>query len=244
MNVKRFVGKNTREAMAQVRAAYGDEAVLLSNRAVPGGVEILAMPSADVPNHRTPARSSEPVAAEPEAAMSTLSFQEFVRERARKRAAEVAAEPLPAQAADSGTKSLPRSVAMSPESSASMTAVSARVGPKTALTKPYVPSEPARYAASRTSSAHAGCPSRRRFSVAGGGRRIHGLNSRGKGRPGSESIAPGTGVTKQRRKSAVVIAGISLRRAGQPGASRRRPACAGRAARRPGSGRSRCRRPF
>ncbi len=54
MNVRRFVGKNAREAMAQARAAYGDQAVVLSNRPVPGGVEILAMPSADVPSR--PAR--------------------------------------------------------------------------------------------------------------------------------------------------------------------------------------------
>jgi flagellar biosynthesis protein FlhF len=43
MNVKRFVGKNAREAMAQARAACGEDAVVLSNRPVPGGVEILAM---------------------------------------------------------------------------------------------------------------------------------------------------------------------------------------------------------
>jgi flagellar biosynthesis protein FlhF len=68
MNVRRFVGKNAREAMAQVRAAWGDQAVVLSNRPVPGGVEILAMPSADA-------------AAAPAAPMSTVSFQQFVRER-------------------------------------------------------------------------------------------------------------------------------------------------------------------
>ena len=92
MNVKRFVGKNTREAMAQVRAAYGEEAVLLSNRAVPGGVEILAMPSADVPTHPIGARPAGLAPTPADASMSTLSFQEFVRERARKRAAEVAGE--------------------------------------------------------------------------------------------------------------------------------------------------------
>ena len=48
MNVKRFVGKNAREAMAQARAAFGEQAVVLSNRPVPGGVEILAMASGAV----------------------------------------------------------------------------------------------------------------------------------------------------------------------------------------------------
>ena len=73
MNVRRFVGKNAREAMAQARGAWGDEAVLLSNRPVPGGVEILAMPSADA--------AAAPAA--PSAPMSTVSFQQFVRERQR-----------------------------------------------------------------------------------------------------------------------------------------------------------------
>lgn len=102
MNVKRFVGKNVREAMAQVRAAYGDEAVLLSNRAIPGGVEILAMPNADVPVHRETATRAE-TTAEP---MSTLSFQEFVRERARKRAAEASEESANALASPARTGAL------------------------------------------------------------------------------------------------------------------------------------------
>lgn len=103
MNVKRFVGKNIREAMAQVRAAYGDEAVLLSNRAIPGGIEILAMPNADVPIHRETATRPE-TPAEP---MSTLSFQEFVRERARKRAAEAGKESANAQTQAIRTVSTP-----------------------------------------------------------------------------------------------------------------------------------------
>src|SRR5690606_8967645 len=96
MNVRRFVGKNAREAMAQARAAYGDQAVVLSNRPVPGGVEILAMPSADVPVR--PAREEpRPAAARvPAEPMSTVSFEAFVRERQRQDAQ--AAEPPPAAA--------------------------------------------------------------------------------------------------------------------------------------------------
>ncbi len=103
MNVKRFVGKNIREAMAQVRAAYGDEAVLLSNRAIPGGIEILAMPNADVPVHRETASRAE-TSAEP---MSTLSFQDFVRERARKRAAEAGEESANAPVPSMRTGAMP-----------------------------------------------------------------------------------------------------------------------------------------
>ncbi len=101
MNVKRFVGKNAREAMAQARAVFGDQAVILSNRPVPGGVEILAMEGADVPAlPAAPARAAAPTAqaaapAQPEAPaaapMSTVSFQEFVRERQRQEAMQIAA---------------------------------------------------------------------------------------------------------------------------------------------------------
>ncbi|MFD0669572.1 flagellar biosynthesis protein FlhF [Ramlibacter sp. MAHUQ-53] len=105
MNVKRFVGKNAREAMAQVRAAWGDEAVVLSNRPIPGGVEILALPaSAEIP--AAPPRREARAAAAPAAAgsapvepMSTVSFERFVRERQRQQLAqEAASAPSPADA--------------------------------------------------------------------------------------------------------------------------------------------------
>ncbi len=48
MNVKRIVAKTSREAMRQLRDALGPDAVILSNRAVEGGVEVLAMPAEDI----------------------------------------------------------------------------------------------------------------------------------------------------------------------------------------------------
>lgn len=42
MNIKRFFGKNSREALSMVRKELGDDAVILSNRAVNGGNEIMA----------------------------------------------------------------------------------------------------------------------------------------------------------------------------------------------------------
>jgi flagellar biosynthesis protein FlhF len=92
MNVKRFVGKNAREAIAQARGAWGDQTVVLSNRPIPGGVEILAMEGAEAPMHgqgALPAPGSGPGAPaalpdEPVTPMSTLSFQQFVRERQRR----------------------------------------------------------------------------------------------------------------------------------------------------------------
>lgn len=43
MSVMRFTGVNSREAMRQVRAALGDDALILANRPTEEGVEILAM---------------------------------------------------------------------------------------------------------------------------------------------------------------------------------------------------------
>ncbi|NDP47724.1 MAG: flagellar biosynthesis protein FlhF [Sulfuriferula multivorans] len=48
MNIKRIVAKTSREAMRQLRDALGPDAVILSNRAVEGGVEVLAMPAEDI----------------------------------------------------------------------------------------------------------------------------------------------------------------------------------------------------
>lgn len=43
MSVKRFTGQNIREVMQLVRAELGDDAVIVTNRRVPGGIEIVAM---------------------------------------------------------------------------------------------------------------------------------------------------------------------------------------------------------
>ncbi len=48
MNVKRIVAKTSREAMRQLRDMLGPDAVILSNRAVEGGVEVLALPAEDI----------------------------------------------------------------------------------------------------------------------------------------------------------------------------------------------------
>ncbi|PKO45137.1 MAG: flagellar biosynthesis protein FlhF [Betaproteobacteria bacterium HGW-Betaproteobacteria-22] len=48
MNIKRFFGKNSREALSMVRKALGDNAVILSNRAVAGGNEIMAFTEEDM----------------------------------------------------------------------------------------------------------------------------------------------------------------------------------------------------
>lgn len=68
MNIRRFFGKNAREALAQVKQALGDDAIIVANRSVNGGTEIMAMLEADLAPAATPALSA------PEAPRSLLEF--------------------------------------------------------------------------------------------------------------------------------------------------------------------------
>ena len=107
-NVTRFTARTAREAMNLVKKAFGDDAVVLSTKpSANGGVEMLAMGPEGV-SHIEKAGKSAPVvrasaAKEPkpaalptttadevgrdveQLAMSTLSFQDYVRERMLKR---------------------------------------------------------------------------------------------------------------------------------------------------------------
>ncbi|MDB5821138.1 MAG: flagellar biosynthesis protein FlhF [Rhizobacter sp.] len=117
MNVQRFTARTSREALAQVRQVFGADAVVLSTKPCPQGIEVLAMGadgiehveriSATAPHAVTrpiaaaaPAPAAAPAAPAPSAvsqavtgvaedvarlAMSTLSFQDYVRERMLKR---------------------------------------------------------------------------------------------------------------------------------------------------------------
>ena len=43
MNVQRFTGRTSRDAMTKMRQALGDDAVVLSTKPCPEGIEMLAM---------------------------------------------------------------------------------------------------------------------------------------------------------------------------------------------------------
>ena len=122
MNCKRFTARTSREALTLVRQAFGEDAVVLSTKPCAEGVEVLAMApegmahieqiSASAPKVSAPAVKQTPPARkgkglaeriEPEIAapveddvrklsMSTLSFQDFVRERMLKRRQEAMSE--------------------------------------------------------------------------------------------------------------------------------------------------------
>ncbi|ODU09989.1 MAG: flagellar biosynthesis protein FlhF [Rubrivivax sp. SCN 71-131] len=112
MNLKRFTGRSSREALALVRQAFGKDAVVMSTRPCPEGVEVLAMAPESLPqlerlgaaapsavsgavraaaSRSAPASialvpTDDPVERDVERlAMSTLSFQDYVRERMLKR---------------------------------------------------------------------------------------------------------------------------------------------------------------
>ena len=132
MNVKRFTARTSRDALALVRQAFGDDAVVMSTRPCAEGVEVLAMAPESVlqlervgmpaeapraqPNIVQPRalpRAAEPRSGErqepsfdgpveqdvEQLQMSTLSFQDYVRQRMLKRreaqrVAEASAEPV------------------------------------------------------------------------------------------------------------------------------------------------------
>ena len=97
MNVKRFTARTSRDALVLVRQALGEDAVVLSTKPSVDGVEVLAMaPEGMQQIERMAASSSAPQASKPmavkpvaddvaELSMSTLSFQDYVRERMLRR---------------------------------------------------------------------------------------------------------------------------------------------------------------
>jgi len=119
MNIQRFLAPTSREAMSKVRRSLGDSAVILSSRNTAEGFEVMAaaeeslasltgaarglpQPAAQpvaqaVPQARSTAPVSQSVESDTEAlAMSTLSFQDYVRERMlRKRREELGTAAAP-----------------------------------------------------------------------------------------------------------------------------------------------------
>ena len=101
MNIQRFHAATSREALAKARAVFGEGTLILSNRPTPNGVEVVAtaedsLSSLDRPNvaaappsatsAATLAMAQTPVEEDTEQlAMSTLSFQDYVRERMLRR---------------------------------------------------------------------------------------------------------------------------------------------------------------
>lgn len=62
MNVKKYTASNSRDALRKVRDELGPEAVILSNRSVEGGVEIMALANEDISALIAPSVEKEAVA--------------------------------------------------------------------------------------------------------------------------------------------------------------------------------------
>ncbi len=96
MNVRKFHAPTPREALRAVRAAFGEDAVVLSTRAVDGGTELMAIAPADMEALLAPAASEPTVASsQPVPPASTRSAPSA----ARSASASSAANPSVAAAA-------------------------------------------------------------------------------------------------------------------------------------------------
>ncbi|MGB6114808.1 MAG: flagellar biosynthesis protein FlhF, partial [Comamonas sp.] len=134
MNIQRFHAPTAREALAKARMTFGDGTLILSNRPVDGGVEVVATAEDSLPpaqpaprlqplvesrrgrlQERADDLAASPVRSEQvhaglarssvakdteKLAMSTLSFQDYVRERMLRRRQEAlhgSAAPAPSE---------------------------------------------------------------------------------------------------------------------------------------------------
>ncbi len=151
MNIRRFAARTSRDALTLVRQALGVDAVVLSTKPCPEGVEVLAMapdsmqhiermaaPAAPALPSATAKPRLEPVLEAPagvdedvaQLTMSTLSFQDYVRERMLRRrqaALEASADAAEAPPAAPGTAASRRPAPAAPAA-----------GPAAALREPPV----------------------------------------------------------------------------------------------------------
>ncbi|SCC91129.1 putative Flagellar GTP-binding protein [Thiomonas sp. X19] len=75
MKIKRFTGTNTREVLARIRNDLGPDAVILSNREIVGGVELMAAVDFDANQIQAEAASADPAAPETTTAATSRGLQ-------------------------------------------------------------------------------------------------------------------------------------------------------------------------
>ena len=133
MNIQRFYAPTAREALAKARLAFGDGTLILSNRQTAQGIEVVATtesalaqldgegaaqstpqaPASAAAPRRTATSQAAPLAQTPveddaaQLAMSTLSFQDYVRERMLQRRQEARQQLKGASAQRSGLEFIP-----------------------------------------------------------------------------------------------------------------------------------------
>jgi len=185
MNVKRFVGRTSREAMRKLRDTLGPDALVLANRPCAEGIELLAaVPEAlnDIDGFAEPAAAheSDDFAEEPITAaqgrsgrdtpapppMSTVSFQDYVRQRLRDRSRQPVTLPEPVAPVSEPTVAPVRQRAPAPQRAAAPSASTSGFGSAAdslgaslsaaAARRPTGPA--AREQAAPTSRRHTGAP--------------------------------------------------------------------------------------
>jgi len=138
MNIQRFTAATSREALAKARMAFGDSTLILSNRPTENGVEVVATAEETLAALDQEASSSsgrrpfaQRTAEQPlsykevaskveddadQLAMSTLSFQDYVRERMARKRQEAAEAKGQAAAAEAPmpTRQVPRIIPADP----------------------------------------------------------------------------------------------------------------------------------
>ncbi|MFQ6334244.1 flagellar biosynthesis protein FlhF [Methylophilus sp. 3sh_L] len=98
MNIRRFFGKNAREALAQVKQALGEDAIIVANRSVNGGTEIMAMLESDIDAKPSQA-SGEPGTEQARSLLDFVSAKEQPRPPApAPRVVQQPAAPIPEEA--------------------------------------------------------------------------------------------------------------------------------------------------
>ncbi len=202
MNVKRFTARTSRDALTLVRQAFGEDAVVLSTKPCPEGVEVLAMAPESVQQierlsassiaARTAAAQQQAQQARPAAparpsmplapmqrpnpndevsddvarlSMSTLSFQDYVRERMLKRrqAAMSRQEPGFAESRQDMEPDLPSALeqrlaarsaqAQPPKAAPQLAVVQPALAPRAAVREPPVLREEVRVAQAQAAMA-------------------------------------------------------------------------------------------
>ena len=151
MNVKRFFGRTNKDALARLRAELGSDAIVLKNRAVDGGVEILAMADSgrgdadlqaarliDTEQFDRPSAPPADEIAQALPEMTTVSFQQYVKDRLARRSAEASAQ------ADASTANERRAAArpVSEPAARPRARPSAASAPASASTRPVAAPEP------------------------------------------------------------------------------------------------------
>lgn len=108
MNVRKFIAANARDALRKVKETLGNDAIILSNRGVSGGVEIMAVAARDmamiVP---TPVADSAPVQQRPQPKIDAEDDYRGVLNSARARISQ----PMPPMAVPSASQQAPRPTA-------------------------------------------------------------------------------------------------------------------------------------